>query len=123
MIEIQHDRTDFLVIRAAGTLTEQDYEAAVPEIEHAMKLRAGRPMRVLVLLEDFRGWELGALWQELKFDMKHGDDFGRMAVVGDSRAQEWGTKISKAFFDTEVRYFDARERDAAETWLSVAPAR
>ena len=121
MIQIEHDRSEYLVIRAGGTLSKQDYEAAVPEIENALRQRAGRPLRVLILLEGFRGWEIDALWQELKFDMRHNDDFGRIAVVGDSRVQEWGTKLSKPFFDAELRYFDEAEREAAEAWLSVAP--
>lgn len=120
MITIEHDRDDYLVCRVSGKLTEADYDAAIPEIENALKLREG-PLRMMILLEDFRGWEIGALWQDLKFDVRHADDFGRIAVLGDSTLEEWGTTLSNPFFGAEMRYFDLQDRTAARAWLSEAP--
>ena len=118
MIVIEHDRETYLVLRVSGKLSRADYDAAVPELENELKLHAAPP-RLMMVLEDFRGWEdLDALWQELKFDFRHGSDFGRIAVLGDKAWEEWGTLLSKPFFGTEVRYFDLKERDAARAWLS-----
>jgi hypothetical protein len=121
MIVIEHDREDFLVCRVSGTLTKADYDAAVPELENELQLH-GRPLRLMIVLEDFRGWEIEALWAELRFDIAHGDDFGRIAVVGESGLEEWGTRLSKPFFGSEVRYFDRSDRAAAAAWLSEQPA-
>jgi hypothetical protein len=117
VITIELDEKKFIVLRASGRLTQADYEAAVPEIENALTLR-GKPLRLMVRLEDFRGWHLRALWDELRFDARHHDDLGRIAVVGDARWQEWGTKLSKPFFGCERRYFDWDEMDRAKAWLS-----
>lgn len=117
MIAIELNEKKFIVLRASGRLTETDYEAAVPEIENALTLR-GKPLRMMIRLEDFRGWHLGALWDELRFDARHRDDLGRIAVVGDAKWQEWGTKLSKPFFSNELRYFDWKEMDRAKAWLS-----
>ncbi len=121
MITIEHHRDDYLVCRASGKLTRSDYDAAVPEIENALRLNKGA-LRVLIVLEDFRGWDIGALWEELRFDIRHGDDFGRIAVIGEKKLEEWATRISKPFFGAEVRYFDRAEREAAEKWLTETPA-
>lgn len=115
-IVIEHNRKGYLVCRASGTLTKADYDAALPEFENALALRDG-PVRVLIALEDFRGWEIGALWEELKFDVRHLDDFGRVAIVGDTKWEEWGIKLSKPFFSAEMRYFDLDHKDEAERWL------
>jgi hypothetical protein len=117
MIRIEHDRDHYLVCRISGKLSKADYDAALPEIENEVQLK-DRPLRLMVVLEDFRGWEIGALWQELKFDVQHGDDFGRVAVLGESKLEEWGTTLSTPFFGSEVRYFDIEDRPAARTWLS-----
>lgn len=117
MISIEHDRDNYLVLRVSGTLTRADYEAAVPELENELQLHAA-PLRLMVVLEDFRGWDIAGLWQELKFDVQHGSDFGRIAVLGDSALEEWGALLSKPFFGSEVRYFDMGDRDAASAWLS-----
>lgn len=117
MITIEHDRDNFIVCRASGTLTRKDYEAAVPELDQAIALREGQP-RLLILLEDFRGWEIEALWPELRTDLKYRSDFDRVAVAGESNLEHWATVLSKPFFRAEVRYFDRDDLAAAEAWLS-----
>jgi hypothetical protein len=121
MITIEHDRDNYLICRVSGKLSKSDYDAAVPEIENALKMR-GEPLRMMILLEDFRGWEIGALWEDLKFDVKHGNDFGRIAVLGDSTLEHWGTTLSKPFLGSEMRYFDLQERAAARAWLAQGRA-
>jgi len=117
MISIEHDRDDYLVLRVSGELDKADYEAAVPELENELELREG-PLRLMIVLEGFRGWDAAGLWQELKFDAKHASDFGRIAVLGESALEEWGTAFSKPFIGSKVRYFDSSERAAARAWLS-----
>jgi len=121
MITIEHDReSDLIVMRASDTLTPHDYENAVPELEHALELSQGA-LRVMIRLEDFRGWEIGALWRELEFDLKHRGDFGRIAVIGESRLEEWGTTLSAPFAKAEMRFFPTEREDEAEAWLASAP--
>lgn len=117
MITIEHDRDDYLVCRVSGTLTKADYDAAVPEIENELALHDA-PLRLMIVLEDFQGWEIAALWQDLKFDVRHARDFSRIAVLGDSTLEEWGTALSKPFFGAEMKYFDLQQRAAARAWLS-----
>ena len=117
MIIIEHRRgVDLIVVRASGTLTTRDYEAAIPELKHAMELSEG-PLRVLIRLEDFHGWEIGALWRELKFDLKYRDDFGRIAVVGENSLEKWGTALSAPFAKAEMRFFPLSREEEAEAWL------
>ena len=109
-------RDGFLLCRASGVLTHQDYAAAVPELENALEL-AKAPVRLMISLENFHGWEIGALWDELRFGATHGRDFSRVAVVGERALEEWGTRLSKPFVKAEMRYFGHGERQAAEAWL------
>lgn len=119
MIEIEHDHADFLVIRASGTLSRSDYRTALPELRNALSLRAARPLRLLLSLEDFHGWDMGALWDELHLDAGLQGARGRIAVVGESRTEAWLTRLSKPFFDAEVQYFDHADRAQAEAWLAM----
>src|SRR3546814_1528182 len=72
----------------------------------------------MIVLEDFRGWDIAALWEDLKFDARHSGDFGRIAVLGESKLEEWGAALSKPFLGSEIRYFDINERPAARAWRS-----
>lgn len=124
MITIEHaPERDEITIRASGTLTIKDYRTAIPEIEHAMELAEG-PLDVMLRLEDFQGWalgqgwEIGALWNELTFHFRHRGAFRRIAVVGESRVEDWGTSLWAPFAEAEVRFFMTGQDDEAETWLA-----
>ena len=116
MLTIEHDPDGYLVCRAAGRLTRADYEAAIPVLENAIRI-ATAPLRIMVVLEGFQGWDIDALWQELRFDLRHRDDLGRVAILGESKLEEWLSRLSKPFFDAEIRYFDSADRTAARDWL------
>jgi SpoIIAA-like len=116
MLSLTTDATGTVTIGASGRLTRSDYDRFVPEFERIVRARG--PVRVLLELEDFHGWDLPALWEELKFDTTHQDDMGRVAVVGEKRWQAWGTRLSKPFFRAETRYFDRDGAAEARAWLA-----
>lgn len=123
MIVIEHEGDrESIVVRASGTLTAKDYEHAIPELEHALELSEG-PLRVMIRLEDFRGWEIGALWQELALDFDDKGDFGRVAVVGETELESWGTALAAPFTRAEMRFFPSNRMAEAEAWLDERPAR
>jgi hypothetical protein len=105
-----------LNIRLSGTLHKSDYEAFVPEIERL--IRQHGKLRLLVELDDFHGWDAGALWQDIKFDVKHFGDIERLALVGHSKWEQGMATFCKPFTSAEVRYFDVAKRAEAETWLA-----
>lgn len=118
MITIEHDRElDRILVRASGTLSARDYEYAAPELEHAMELSDG-PLRMIIRLEDFRGWEIGALWRELEFDLRYRGDFGRIAVIGETDLEAWATTLSAPFAKAETRFFPTGQEAEAELWLA-----
>ena len=101
MLAIETDDTGIVVIKASGRLSKADYDSFVPAFERIAG--AHRPLRILIELDDFHGWDLPGLWQEMKFDTTHQDDMGRVAVVGERTWQEWGTRLSKPFFKARMR--------------------
>ena len=73
-----------LLIRADGTLSDSDYDRFVPFFERVAARVPGTVPMLIELAPDFSGWDMGGLWRDLKFDAKHKDSFGRIAMVGDS---------------------------------------
>ena len=39
-------------------------------------------------MKDFHGWDAGALWEDIKFDLKHFSDIERVAMVGEKKWQK-----------------------------------
>jgi hypothetical protein len=69
-----------LEVRVSGKLVHEDYQQFVPEFERLVK-QNGR-IRVLFVMLDFQGWEGSALWDDIKFELKHFSDIERLAMVG-----------------------------------------
>ena len=117
MIAIEHsDDNRKLLIRASGRLSAGDYEAALPELRHAMAVAPG-PLRVLVRLEGFEGWEFSAFWKEIEWTLTRSGGLGRVAIVGETRTEEWGTKLANLVTGTEMRFFPLDREAMAEHWL------
>ena len=102
-------------VTLTGTLSAADYEAFLPRTEAL--LERFETVRMLVILKDFHGWTAGALWEDLKFDLKHFDDVDRLAIAGDSAWEKGMTVFCKPFTTATVRYFDRADLDAARAWV------
>ena len=107
----------YLYIRADGELTKDDYANFVPAFQQLTRT-SDKPLPIMIELgTDFSGWSMKGLWQQLKIDERHRDQFGRIAVVGDNRWEQWGTELSDVFFDAEMKFFEHAKRANAEQWL------
>jgi hypothetical protein len=105
-----------LAVVASDKLTADDYELVfMPALEERIE-RFGRARAVIAFDDDFRGWELGALWDDAKFGLKHRNDFERIAVVGAPRWVEWSAKVGELFMHGEVKSFEPTEYVDAVLW-------
>jgi hypothetical protein len=107
-----------LGFKMSGKLHDEDYKKFVPLVDAAIA-QEGK-VRLLAQFEDFHGWDLHALWDDIKFSTIHCTKIERIALVGDRKWEEWMAKVCKPFTLAKVRYFDASQRDAALAWLEEA---
>lgn len=114
---IQTDYEDILGIKMSGKLKATDYDKIIPLIENKLS-RYGK-INLYCEMRDLETPELAAIWEDLKFDVKHFNDFNRVAMVGDQKWMEWATQFTKPFTSAKVRYFDANDRPDAMAWASA----
>jgi hypothetical protein len=107
---------EVLEVRASGKLSKEDYGHFVPVVERLIKQNG--KIRVLFEMHDFHGWEAGALWEDIKFDVKHFGDIQRLAMVGDKKWEQGMAAFCKPFTTAKVQYFDVKDVDKARTWLT-----
>lgn len=112
----EEDNGKVLVLALTGKLTKQDYETFLPEVERLITRH--RKVRMLVHMHDFHGWKLSALWEDIKFDVKHFAHIERLAFVGEKKWEAGMAVFCKPFTTAAVRYFDAADYDAALAWLN-----
>jgi len=103
-------------IHIRGVLQRSGFAAS--ENELASHIEAGNSPRILVVLEDFAGWEKGADWNNLDFVFTHGDKIAKIAIVGDKR---WEAEVKMftgaGMRSTPVGYFEPDRLADARAWV------
>ena len=115
-VDLQEDAAgSILVVKLTGKLTKEDYQHFVPKVEGLIKERG--KLRILVQMHDFKGWAGGALWQDIKFDLKNFRHIERLALVGEKSWEHGMAVFCKPFTTATIRYFDRSQADQAEAWI------
>lgn len=104
-------------LQVDGKLAHADYQKFVPMLERIIQEHGS--VRCCMELTNFHGITPHALWDEMKFDIKHCKDVDRCAIVGDKTSHKWMAKLGGLIFrKADIRYFDASEADKAWSWVS-----
>ena len=104
-----------LVVQVSGKLEAANYEHFVPVFERL--LRQHGKLRVLFEMDRFHGWEAGALWEDIKFDIHHFADIERLAMVGETKWEHGMAAFCKPFTKATIQYFDHADAAKARKWL------
>lgn len=111
----EEDGGKVLVVHVIGKLVKADYPPFVAEFER--RVQKPRKQHVLFGMTGLQGWDAGAAWEDLKFDVKHFADIDRLAMVGDKKWQDGMAIVFKPFTKAVTRYFDEKESAEARKWL------
>jgi hypothetical protein len=107
---------NLLVGELRGVLTKTEFDAWSRRAADTIR-RYGK-IRILILLEDFAGWERGADWGDVSFAFDHDEEVERMAIVGDERWKEEAFAFTAApLRTTQIEFFPRSQLDAARAWL------
>ena len=107
-----------LEAQISGKLVHEDYARLSPKFEELVKQHG--KIRVLFEMVDFHGWEAAALWDDIKFDVKHFSDIERLAMVGDRKWEKGMSQFCGAFTTAKIHYFDRSEMNEARQWVEAA---
>jgi hypothetical protein len=106
-----------LTLVVSGRLTQGELAAAQAEVAGIIAT-SGR-IRVLVLAQDFAGWEKGGQWSDFSFQQAHDDDIVRMAIVGE---EQWRDLMllfaSQGLRPFPIEYFPPGRLADARAWLA-----
>ena len=100
----------FIELTMIGKLRHEDYETFVPLIDKALKEAKKMEVDLLVDMRDFKGWELLAAWDDMKYGIKYRNSFDKMAIVGNKKWEELSMKMFRYFMGGETRFFKSREK-------------
>lgn len=119
VLELSGDTaTRLLEVHLTGKLSAADYHQLEPVVDEL--IRDVGKIRILFVMRDFHGWDMGAVWEDIKFATKHCRDIERVAMVGEKTWEKWMATVCKPFTMSTIRYFDASEEAAARAWATEA---
>lgn len=114
--EIQQSDYGVVIVKVSSELTKSDVDQMQAAARVAIK-QWGK-IRVLVKLEDFRGWEKHPHWGDVTFIQEDGRNIEKMAIIGD---ESWrilmDAFVGKGFRSTVIEYFVPSEHASALKWL------
>ncbi len=113
----QQQDNRLLVLRVTGELKKSELDAV--QSEFVEKIAGAGPVKFLVLLENFTGWERSEAWGDTDFFFSHRNDFEKIAVVGDPR---WEAQVlaftGAGLRKGPVKFFPETEESEARAWLA-----
>jgi hypothetical protein len=105
------------ILRVGGILNKTELEAV--QSEFVQKIAETGTVKLLILLENFSGWERGADWGDTDFFFSHRNDFEKIAVVGPKR---WEAEVlaftGAGLRKGPVQYFSETGEADARAWLA-----
>jgi hypothetical protein len=104
-----------LAFKLSGTLHDEDYKTFVPLIDKAVAEQG--KVRLLAVFADFHGWDMHALWDDIKFSTTHCRVIERIALVGEKKWEAWMAKVCKPFTMAKIQYFDVAQLADAYEWI------
>jgi hypothetical protein len=116
-VQMQYEPNDICVLRISGILKRSEFGAE--ESALARHIETGSNPRLLVILEDFEGWERGANWNDLDFYISHGRKISKIAIVAERRWESLALAFAGAGVRrTPVKFFPPNELEQARSWLA-----
>lgn len=106
-----------MAIRTTGKLGRKALDQLLPHIEQA--IRQHGKLRFYWEMEAFEGWEPLSFVRDRAFDLKHFNDFERIAMVGDKAWEQRLAGLMKPFTTAQLRYFDLSQKDEAMEWVTA----
>ena len=106
-----------LVLRVGGELKKSELDAAQSKF---VEIIAGAgTVKLLVLLENFSGWEHGEQWGDTDFFFSHRNEFEKIAAVGNPR---WEAQVlaftGAGLRKGPVKFFLEIGESEARAWLA-----
>ena len=112
-LEIENGR--ILKIIVSGKLSKASYDFFNPRLDSLVE-RHGK-IRILLEMTQFKGWTLGAAWEDLRLGCKHFNHIERIAIVGDRQWEKAMVQLCRPFTRARIRYFEIDDLFDANDWI------
>lgn len=104
------------VLRIQGLLRKREFDAAIRK--EVQNMGSTTHITLLVIAEDFEGFEKNEDWGDISFFMEHGDQIDRIAIAAHPKWKDDLMIFAAAGFRrAPVEFFTLNNLTAARAWL------
>jgi hypothetical protein len=100
--------------RAHQPRVHEEFDKVARKLEAFIKRHGQTRVEVI---KDFEGMDAGVFWHDVKFSLRHVQDFSRIAVVTNPDVHHLWSSLVAPFMRYDVEHFSLGEIEAARDWL------
>jgi hypothetical protein len=106
------------VVRITGQLKKSELDAIQAIAAKDFIANPNLKLKLLLIVEDFKGWEEDVDWSDMNFYFEHGDKIAKIALVADPKRQaELMMFMGSGIRPSPLKYFPPEQIDEARKWL------
>jgi hypothetical protein len=114
---LEYQTDNLYLVRLAGNLKKSELDEL--QAEFVTYLAEAGAIRLLIVLENFTGWDRAGDWGDNSFFITHGDLLERIAIVGEPAWEaEMLVFVGAGVRKAPVRYYPPSGESQARVWLS-----
>ena len=116
-IEWKIEDGNLVVCHVSGELGKAEYDDMLSNLESVIQ-ETGE-VRILVLLQDFAGWEKAEGWEDTSATDRNDAYLKKFAIVGDEKWRDLVALFTlQGMRPVPIEYFGPGEEQTARQWLS-----
>ena len=117
-IKVQMESDKLAVVRVSGLLKKSELDAMQADASKKLESVPDARFNVLMIIENFQGWQSGDDWGDMSFYSAHGDKMEKIAIVGDpKREADWILFMGGGIRPSPVKFFPTGQLAQARQWL------
>ena len=114
--EIVEKKDDLITVKISGLLKRT--ELALAEKVAIELMRSAHKIKILILTENFQGWDNKDNWEDVSFQFEHDQQIEKIAIVGEKQWQELTEVfVGKGLRSVDIRFFTPSETAQARAWV------
>jgi hypothetical protein len=117
-ITVKTETGEVAELTITGVLKKSELSAV--QTEAAKRLKPDTTIKLLVLLDNFQGWDRTSNWDDISFYAEHGNQITRIAIVADPKWEtDWMMFLGAGIRKAPVKFFPTNQLSTARKWLAV----
>ncbi len=116
---VQEEQGNVQLMRITGLLKKSELDAVQAAAAKKLGHDSSLSFKLLIIVENFEGWERGVDWDDMSFYAKYGDKITKIAIVGDPKLEtDFKMFLGAGFRTAPVKFFPSNQLSQARTWLA-----